>query len=72
VGIELPVLSARDTSSGSPSSIEAGADIGEVRAERAALAAERRAERQALRAERAPAATQAKPRKRSENLDPEM
>ncbi|MDQ3104515.1 MAG: translation initiation factor IF-3 [Actinomycetota bacterium] len=44
----------------------------EVRAERAALAAERRAERQALRAERAPAATQAKPRKRSENLDPEM
>jgi translation initiation factor IF-3 len=44
----------------------------EVREERARVVADRRAERKAERADRAPAATVAKPRKRSENIDADM
>jgi len=44
----------------------------EVRAERAAQVEERKAERQAERADRAPAAASAKPRKHSDNVDPDM
>jgi translation initiation factor IF-3 len=43
----------------------------EVRAERAAQVAERNAEREAVRADRAPASTTVKPRKRSDNVDPD-
>ena len=44
----------------------------EVREERARVVADRKAERRAERADRAPAASEAKPRKRSENIDADM
>ncbi len=44
----------------------------EVREERAQKVADRRAERDAERADRAPASSEVKPRKRSENIDADM